>query len=158
MGPANRPAKENHMRLASFLLLFAITLFGLACAYTASESGTGGSSDVANGGFDTVAYFALERATEGSNEFAAFYNGAKWLFSNKENLEAFKNNPEKYIPQFGSHCPVSLSQGGKEEGSPQFWHVHKNRVYLFYNEANRDRFKENPEQYIDLAKKAEKQE
>ncbi|MDH3492569.1 MAG: hypothetical protein OEM82_03400 [Acidobacteriota bacterium] len=113
---------------------------------------------VANEGYDSVAYFASDTAAKGSAEFAYFWKGAKWLFSNRENLEKFKSDPASFAPQFGSYCPVSLANGGKDQGNPRYWTVFEHKLYFFNNESFRDQFEKDPAAVLGKAKSNYKDE
>ena len=54
-------------------------------------------------GYDPVAYFTLGTATKGKSEFEYKWKGAKWRFSNTENLNLFRSDPERYAPQYGGY-------------------------------------------------------
>jgi YHS domain-containing protein len=54
-------------------------------------------------GYDPVAYFTMNKAVKGQNEFQFEWNSAKWLFANKEHLEMFQENPVKYAPRYGGY-------------------------------------------------------
>ena len=147
------------MYKALITIVFLAACFAAGCNSAGSiseKAAPGGDAPVAIEGYDTVAYFAAEKAAKGSQQFAFVWNGAKWVFSNQENLDKFKKEPEKYVPQFEGYCPVSLTTGGNEKGDPKVWRVVKNRLYVFYNEAYAKRFDENPDGYIDLAEKSDK--
>jgi YHS domain-containing protein len=58
---------------------------------------------VAIKGYDTVAYHTEGRAVKGNSEFSYTWNDAKWYFVNKENMELFIQDPERYSPQYGGH-------------------------------------------------------
>ena len=106
---------------------------------------------VAGEGYDTVAYFAADSATKGSQQFAFFWRGANWLFSNRENLKKFKSDPARFAPQFGSFCPVSLSNGGTDKGNPRFWKIVDDKLYFFNTEAFRDQFEKDRERILKKA-------
>lgn len=91
------------------------------------------SENVAIKGFDAVAYFAADGAAKGKPEFEFVWNGAKWLFSNGENLEKFKQNPEQYAPQFGGYCSWAVSHGYTADSDPEAWKIVDNKLYLNYN-------------------------
>src|SRR5689334_3410820 len=96
-------------------ILFLIVGIGIAAANCSQPEGVKQVNStvekVAVKGFDTVAYFTQEGAIKGDANFQFIWNGAKWFFSNAENLEKFKQNPEKYAPQFGGYCSWAVSHG-----------------------------------------------
>lgn len=54
-------------------------------------------------GYDPVAYFILNRPVKGQNEYQFEWNNAKWLFANNDHLKMFKENPDKFAPQYGGY-------------------------------------------------------
>lgn len=58
---------------------------------------------VALKGYDTVAYFTESRPVKGQPEFQYEWQGARWLFASEQHLEMFKDDPEKYAPQYGGY-------------------------------------------------------
>ena len=55
-------------------------------------------------GMDTVAYFTKNKAIRGSKEFSYEWEEAIWLFENKEHMDLFINDPEKYAPAWWVVC------------------------------------------------------
>jgi len=84
-------------------------------------------------GYDPVAYFKESKPVKGKREFSYQWKDATWLFSNAENLNAFKTDPEKFAPQFGGFCAYGMSQGHKAPTSPDAWTIVDNKLYLNYN-------------------------
>jgi YHS domain-containing protein len=54
-------------------------------------------------GYDPVAYFTDGKPIEGKKEFEYTWQDAKWRFANKDHLNLFKSDPEKYAPQYGGY-------------------------------------------------------
>ena len=54
-------------------------------------------------GYDPVAYFTQGKAVAGKKEFEYKWQDAKWRFANKDHLNLFTSNPEKYAPQYGGY-------------------------------------------------------
>ena len=98
--------------------------------------------------FDTVAYFTVRKAIKGLPQFSLVHDGAEYVFSSKENRDAFEMNPEKYIPGYGSYCPVSLSKGLEEKGKPTSWRVYKDRIYWFFSDKHAEEFDQNPDEIL----------
>lgn len=108
-------------------------------------------------GYDVVAYFD-GTAIEGNDQFTSVYEDAKYKFSSKENLETFKKNPDKYIPQYGGWCAYAMAiNGDKVSINPETFEIRDGKLYLFYNKAFTNTLKswleENP---ANLVKKADK--
>jgi YHS domain-containing protein len=90
-------------------------------------------SDEAIQGYDPVAYFKEAKPVKGKKEFAYQWKEGTWLFSSKENLQAFEANPEKYSPQFGGYCAYGMSEGHKAPTDPEAWAIVDGKLYLNYN-------------------------
>ena len=89
---------------------------------------------IANGGFDLVAYFTENHATTGNYAFAVDLDGVKYLFSSKEHQEAFKANPDKFMPQCDGFCAWGIAEKGtKFSVNPETFKVVNGKLYLFFN-------------------------
>ena len=84
-------------------------------------------------GYDVVAYFSNE-ALEGNKEYATEYDGVKFKFASQENLETFKANPDKFVPQYGGYCAYAIAVKSKKFGvNPETFEIRDGKLYLFYN-------------------------
>src|SRR3546814_1471132 len=59
--------------------------------------------------------------------------GAKWKFASQADLDRFKENPEKYAPQYGGYCAYGVAQGNLVRTEPDQFTVLNGRLYLNYN-------------------------
>ena len=124
----------------------------LALAQTTERVVTNRYSGLAIGGYDVLAYFIDARPELGLPDFEATQGGAVWRFRNEGNRDSFIAHPEIYGPQFGGYDPVDLARGITVAGSPLFWLVSGERLYLFGHEDARDAFAANPAPYLKEAK------
>ena len=140
------------MKFTHFIFTGFILLAGLLAASCASLSGVEKVNKAADGlalrGFDAVAYFTAESAAKGNPQYEFVWNGAKWLFSSADNLEKFRQNPEKYAPQFGGFCSYAVSHGYTADGDPEAWKVVDGKLYLNYNRKVQEMWEQNQEQFI----------
>jgi YHS domain-containing protein len=84
-------------------------------------------------GYDVVSYFN-QKAEKGNKNFTAEFDGAKFKFFSKENLTIFKENPKKYIPQYGGFCAYAIGvKGEKVDIDPKTFEIREGKLYLFYN-------------------------
>jgi YHS domain-containing protein len=84
-------------------------------------------------GYDVVAYFN-NKAENGDKKFATEYEGVKFKFSSKENLETFKESPKKYVPAYGGYCAYAIGvKGEKVSINPKTFEIRDGKLYLFYN-------------------------
>ena len=103
---------------------------------------------VALRGRDVVSFSQDSGPVKGSKKFVAEWDNTQWRFSSEANRDAFKINPEKYIPEFGGWCPVALSQGELKVGrTNQFTRI-EDKLYMNFNKRARERFATNPDDYI----------
>ncbi|HMS44149.1 MAG TPA: YHS domain-containing (seleno)protein [Pyrinomonadaceae bacterium] len=136
------------MKKIILFLIIGIASFA-ACTKTESvkQVNTTGEN-VAIKGFDTVAYFTAENAVQGNPKYEFVWNGAKWLFTNVENLEKFKANPEQFAPQFGGYCSFAVSKGYTADGDPNAWKVVDGKLYLNYSPKVKEMWEKEQEQRI----------
>lgn len=99
-------------------------------------------------GYDTVAYFTESKPVKGSEDFSFNYKGATWLFSSAENLALFKQNPEKYEPQYGGYCAYAVSQNTTASIKPELFTIHDGKLYLNYSKSVNDKWLKDKESYI----------
>jgi len=110
------------------LISFSATTFAQKNYYT--------KKGVVAKGYDVVAYFENE-AKQGNKEIATEYDGVKFYFSSQENLNLFKKNPVKYIPQYGGFCAYAMGvKGSKVPINPETFEIRDGKLYLFYNKGS----------------------
>jgi YHS domain-containing protein len=84
-------------------------------------------------GYDVVAYFS-NTVAKGDVKLTAVFDGAKFKFSTKENLEIFKKSPKKYIPAYGGYCAYAIGAKDKKVSiDPETFEIRDGKLYLFYN-------------------------
>lgn len=100
------------------------------------QSGRGQSgSELAVGGYDTVAYHTQSDAVLGLPTFRVAWKGAEWRFASLENRDKFVAQPEKYAPQYGGYCAFAVAYGSTAHGDPKLFTIHKGKLYLNLNES-----------------------
>ena len=91
-------------------------------------------SGLAIDGYDPVAYFKSNKASEGRKEFAVNHQGAVYYFSNSENKEAFIKSPAAFEPQYGGWCAYAMGKNGEKVSvDPKTFKIVNNKLFLFYN-------------------------
>ena len=84
-------------------------------------------------GYDVVAYFS-NKAVKGSSKFTYSFEGAKYRFSSQENLDTFKANPKRFVPQYGGWCAYGMAdKGEKVTVNPKTFEIRNGKLFLFYN-------------------------
>ena len=129
--------------MTSFLLSM-LTIF-------AQKSEIFNPSNAAIHGYDPVAYFKENKPVKGDDKFSLSWKGAPWYFSNQQNLDAFKANPEKYAPQYGGYCAYGLADGHKAPTSPQAWTITGDKLYLNYDKDVQKLWNKKQKEYIETA-------
>lgn len=132
-----------------FMLLIGIAATVASCNRIIGVAPINASSDgLAVRGFDTVAYYTTNAAVQGDPKYAFVWRGATWYFSNEENMEKFKSEPEAYAPQFGGYCSYAVSHGYTADGDPEQWKVVDGKLYLNYNEKAKQAWEKEQDKFI----------
>lgn len=144
--------------LLLFILSFSFQAF--AVQPEVNTFGEGGSflsdpprTDTAIKGYDSVAYFTMNRPVKGSEAFVTVWKGAKWKFSSKENLEKFVKEPETFAPQYGGYCAYGVAKGNLVKIEPDQFKVVNGKLYLNYDEDVSEDWKKDIPGYIKSADK-----
>jgi YHS domain-containing protein len=86
-------------------------------------------------GYDPVSYFK-NKPVKGSSSYTYTYQGVTYKFANAENMNAFKQNPAGYEPQYGGWCAYAMGKTGEQvEVDPETYKILNGKLYLFYNRA-----------------------
>ena len=84
-------------------------------------------------GYDVVEYFN-NKSVKGSKKYTAVFDGIKFKFISAKNVETFKLNPEKYIPQYGGYCAYAIGKSAEKVSvNPKTFEIRDGKLYLFYN-------------------------
>lgn len=84
-------------------------------------------------GYDPVAYFITGKATPGSTQFTATYNGATYRFASADDRDRFVAAPETYAPQYGGYCAIAIALNQIADIDPDEWAIVNNKLYLNNN-------------------------
>ena len=76
-----------------------------------------------------------------------------WRFQNEGNLEAFREYPLIYAPQYGGFDALKMSANVSVTPDPYFSDVYENRLYLFHSKKNLDKWLVNKKKYVRAAQK-----
>ena len=84
-------------------------------------------------GYDVTEYFN-NKAVEGDKKYTTEHDGVKFKFASQANLDKFKANPDKYVPQYGGYCAYAVADKGKKVSiDPETFEIRDGKLYLFYN-------------------------
>ena len=95
---------------------------------------------LANQGYDVVAYHTDNKATKGDEKFTEWFHGAKYIFATREHQELFRNEPKKYLPQYGGFCAYAMSLGKVRPVNPEIFSIEDGRLMLQHTKEAYDLF------------------
>lgn len=135
-------------RLSIKTLLLVASLLITPQAFALDAVNTTFFGNLAIEGYDPVAYFTENKPVEGSKKHQTQWMNANWRFSSAANLALFKENPEKYAPQYGGYCAYAVSQNSVAGIKPELFTIHDGKLYLNYNLSINKKWRQNRDQYI----------
>lgn len=100
------------------------------------------SAGTAFKGFDPVAYFTDGKPVYGSTAFRHTWRGVQWQFASAANLDAFKNNPEHYAPQYGGYCANAMSKNAIADVDPDAWTIVEAKLYMNFDKNARHEWRQ----------------
>lgn len=102
-------------------------------------------------GYDAVAFFKAGKAVKGNDSLAYTYKDARWLFSSPQNRDAFKANPDLYMPQYGGYCAYGTADGHKAPTETDTWTIVDGKLYFNYNQKVKGLWIKDQQQLIQKA-------
>ncbi len=102
---------------------------------------------IALNGYDVTSYFDQE-LQKGNPAYSFRYMDNDWYFSTPENLDLFKSNPKKFVPEFGGYCGKAISTGFAAPSAPTVFSILEGKLYLFSSEEVQKEFAKNPSAVI----------
>lgn len=149
MTPARRERKQNRLRRGGFAVALALSaMTAPALAALTQRVVVDWHSGLAIDGYDPVAFFTDRKSELGSGSFEFRHAGAVWRFTSSGNRSAFTERPDVYMPKYGGYDPVGVARGVAVPGNPQLWAIVNERLFLFYDDAQRKKFMSNPPRYL----------
>ena len=144
--------RRSVLRLGAIAGLVGTGLLGMSTQGALAEDSpiyTSALNNDAVSGYDPVAYFTEGKPVKGIRQFRLKHKGADWLFSSQENLDLFKNNSEKYEPQYGGHCAFNASKGKKIQGNPNNFKIVNDKLYFNYDSYTQSLWYKNQAELIE---------
>ena len=124
--------KVRRIALLMMLVLGVTALSGMAKVKPEDVFST--EQGVALNGYDVVGYHTQYLAIRGTAEHAATHDGVTYHFSSGENLQTFKKDPEKYLPEYGGWCAFAMgAKNAKFAPDPKTFKMVNGKLYVFYN-------------------------
>jgi YHS domain-containing protein len=127
-------------KCVTVILLFAAlpVLAGLLSSAAADSSASpvpavNATDGLALKGYDPVAYFTSGPPTKGADQYSFQWKGVTYRFASAENLQRFKTDPEKYLPQYGGYCAYAMSIDRIADIDPDKWAIVGGKLYLNNN-------------------------
>jgi YHS domain-containing protein len=81
-------------------------------------------------GYGPVAYFTNGAPTKGLEQYTFAWKGVGYRFASAENLDRFKADPGKYLPQYGGYCAYAMSLDRIADVDPSRWAIVNGKLYL----------------------------
>lgn len=99
-------------------------------------------------GYDPVAYFTQGRPVAGKPDLTHKWKGATWHFASAANRDKFRQNPERWAPQYGGYCAYGVAQGYAVKIEVDQWSVVDGKLYLNYDRGVQRTWKRDIPGYI----------
>lgn len=130
-----------------------------ALAQTSHSSPTGVNHRFALGGDCPVTLILENRWSAGDPRFGCRHRGQTYLFASAEYLEKFWNDPDRYSPVLAGYDPVIYQEQGQlvlgDKSNGLFMHEDGvQQIVLFYSAANCEKFRAQPDKYVETIRQA----
>lgn len=122
--------------LATLVVVTGLVSNAFAAGFDVNATVTG----LALRGVDPVSYFTAGEPQDGDFTITAVHNGATYRFVSEENRDLFKENPDKYLPQYGGFCAFGTAMGVKVDGDPDLWKIVDGKLYLNLSKSIQERW------------------
>jgi YHS domain-containing protein len=121
----------THLSRRRVLTSSVVVLASLTAARATDNAGPLADKRLALKGYDPVSYFTEGRPVKGSAEFWAVFDDATYWFESAEHRAMFTVDPDRYAPQYGGLCAISLAHGRTIEPDPEAWTIADGKLYVF---------------------------
>jgi len=133
--------KENKDRIYRILFILVVTLGVLLTGISVNAQKYKGrffnnlnEEGVILDGYDPVAFFTDNKPVKGNPAFSYTYEEAIYHFVSAEHRDLFKNDPEKYKPQFGGWCAYAVSLGRIAPIDVNTYSIVNGRLFIQHNQ------------------------
>jgi len=100
------------------------------------------------GGFDLVSYYTNATPLKGLASHKITYEGIELFFNNEANLQAFKQNPDKYLPAYDGYSATAVAMGSYITPDYSNYKIQDNKLLFFEVRAflnGKTHWEKNPE-------------
>jgi YHS domain-containing protein len=105
---------------------------------------------LAVGGFCVVTLRDRQQWQPGEPGLAVEFDGQQYRFASPRELAIFSAAPDAYSPVLGGDCAVTLSESDQRKpGKLELGAIHRDRLYFFASEEQRQKFLEDPRRFDD---------
>ena len=123
------------LKAISLLLFINLILIGSLNAQDKPGKYFVDVNNVANSGYDIVAYFTDYKAVEGSKDHSAQHDGVTYYFASEEHKTMFEKDPTYYLPEYGGYCAFGMAKmNSKVPTNPETFKIYNGKLYLFFND------------------------
>jgi len=113
------------------VLILCLILTG--CTSTAQEKHFNTTRGLFASGYDVTTYWD-NAPIKGNKSYEYVYKDATFRFVSQANLERFKNNQKKYLPEYGGWCAYAIATSGdKVKVNPKRYEIRNGRLFIFYD-------------------------
>lgn len=85
---------------------------------------------------------------KGTAKYQTTYQGASYYFSSASDLAVFKQNPAKYVPQYGGYYANHVRQKQLVDSDPRVFFIVNEKLYLCSSSASEKEFRSHKEENI----------
>ncbi len=90
-------------------------------------------------GYDPVSYWPEGggKPKQGTIKLTFDFGGVSYRFANEKNLETFKADPNRFLPQYGGYCAWAIGAiNQRVDVNPNHYVIRDGKLYLFFSDAN----------------------
>ena len=90
-------------------------------------------------GYDPVSYWPEGggKPKQGTIKLTYDFGGVSYRFANEKNLETFKTDPNRFLPQYGGYCAWAIGAiNQRVDVNPNHFVIRDGKLYLFFSDAN----------------------
>ena len=128
----------SNLKVITVLSLIFSSIILVGCSKEIAKEINVAEGNLAIEGYDSVSYFKEKSPLKGKPEFKHVWKKATYNFSSQENLDSFKESPEKYAPQYGGYCAYAMSLDAVSPVDPKVFQVVEGKLYLQHNKKAQD--------------------